>query len=39
MFVSLIPMVILVIFQQYFTSSVAATGGEGIAHRIPRTRS
>jgi len=28
MFVSLIPMVILVIFQQYFTSSVAATGGK-----------
>ena len=28
MFVSLIPMVILVIFQQYFTSSVASTGGK-----------
>lgn len=28
MFVSLIPMVILVAFQQYFTTSVAATGGK-----------
>jgi ABC-type glycerol-3-phosphate transport system permease component len=28
MFLSLIPMVILVAFQQYFTSSVAATGGK-----------
>jgi ABC-type glycerol-3-phosphate transport system permease component len=28
MFVSLIPMVILVMFQQYFTTSVAATGGK-----------
>lgn len=28
MFVSLIPMIILVVFQQYFTSSVASTGGK-----------
>jgi multiple sugar transport system permease protein/putative chitobiose transport system permease protein len=28
MFVSLIPMVVLVSFQRYFTTSVAATGGK-----------
>ena len=28
MFISLIPMLILVLFQRYFTGSVAATGGK-----------